>query len=298
MVRELARRGIIVKVATRAPESAYFLRPCGVVGQVVPFVCDYSDPKSIAEAVKDADYVVNCVGILYERGKKRTFQKVHVDVAQEIAKACKKAGTGRFVHISALGCDKATSKYGQSKLAGEKAVLKAFPEATILRPSVIFGEGDEFFNMFAHLARFFPALPLIGGGKTRFQPVFVGDVADAVMAGLDSADTGGKIYELGGPDIVSFKEVYELLFEYTGRRRALVSLPFPLAKIEAFFLNLLPKPLLTPDQVESLKTDNVVGARALTLKDLGIKPKAMSLILPTYLESYRAGGRFAGKEFA
>ncbi|MCB1532271.1 MAG: complex I NDUFA9 subunit family protein [Alphaproteobacteria bacterium] len=297
VVRELAKRGVTVKVATRVPERAYFLKPAGAVGQVVPFACNYGDDSSLAQAVSGSDYVVNCVGILYERGRMRRFNRIHTDLPEVIAQACKKAGVERFVHISALGCDTGTSKYAKSKLAGEKAVLKAYKTATILRPSVVFGEDDDFFNMFAHMARFVPVLPLIGGGETRFQPVFVGDVADAAMAALERPALGdsnpqGNIYELGGPDVLSFKEIYELLFDYTQRPRPLVKLPFWAAKIEAFFLQFLPKPLLTPDQVESLKTDTVVGKKALTLVDLGVNATALRSILPRYLPSYRAGGRF------
>ncbi len=297
VVRELASRGIIVKIATRVPERAYFLKPCGAVGQIVPYACSYSDPKSIAAAVSGADYVVNCVGILYEKGKKRTFQKAHVDTPEVVAKACKKAGVKRVVHISALGIEDCGSKYAKSKLAGERALLKAFPAATILRPSVIFGEGDKFFNMFAGLAEILPMLPLIGGGKTKFQPVYVGDVADAVVTALEGSSVGyddlqGQIYELGGPDVVSFKEIYEILFAQTGRTRMLINLPFCIAKIEAAFMSLLPNPPLTPDQVESLKSDVVVGAKANCLDDLGLRATSMDMILPTYLARYRPGGRF------
>lgn len=297
IVRELAARDVIVKVATRVPERAYFLKPAGAVGQIVPVACSYGDDKSIADVVKGSDYVINCIGILYERGRRRTFERVHTALPQAIAKACKKHNVERFVHISALACDTGTSQYAKSKIAGEEAVSKAFESATILRPSIVFGEDDSFFNMFAHLSRFLPALPLIGGGKTKFQPVFVGDVADAVMAALEAhakgeKDPQGKIYELGGPDVMSFKALFELMFEYTKRPRALIALPYPVAKLEAFFLQYLPKPLLTPDQVESLKTDNIVSGEALTLADLGIAPTAMRSVLPHYLNSYRSGGRF------
>lgn len=302
IVRELAKKGVTVKVATRVPERAYFLRPCGVVGQVVPVQCDYNDAGSIEAAVEGSDYVVNCIGILYERGR-QTFQKIHIDVPAMIASACEKQEVERFVHISALGVDKAGSKYAHTKAGGEDAVFNNFKEATILRPSVVFGEDDEFFNMFACLAQISPALPLIGGGETKFQPVFVGDVADAVMAALYHSGVGkdnpqGQIYELGGPEVLSFKAIYEKLFHYIGRRRALVPLPFAIAKIQAIFLSLLPKPLLTRDQVESLKTDNVVSDDALTFKDLNIESKSLDLVLPTYLERYRPGGRFGQKEAA
>lgn len=297
IVRALAKKGITVKVATRVPERAYFLRPCGTVGQIVPVACDYSE-DSIAAAVKGADYVVNCIGILFEK-KKGAFERAHVDIPGFIAAAATQNGVERLIHISALGVDQGKSNYARTKLRGEKAVLDHFPDATILRPSVIFGKGDQFFNMFARMAEFLPALPLIGGGKTKFQPVYVGDVADAVMAVLALPAFGrdnpqGKIYELGGPEVMSFREIYQTLFKYTGRKRALVSLPFGIAKIQASFLSVLPHPPLTRDQVESLKTDNVVSAVAFRLEDLGIEPRAMSLILPTYLKAYKPGGRFAG----
>ncbi len=298
IVRELAAQGVTIKVATRFPESAYFLRPCGVVGQIVPFACDYSDPKSIENAVDGSDYVVNCIGILYEK-RKNSFNKVHTDIPREIAKACKKKKVGKFVHISALGADRGTSRYAKSKLAGEKAVHKNFKDATILRPSVVFGPDDNFFNMFAELARYFPALPLIGGGKTKFQPVYVGDVSDAVIAALHctKGDDGaaGQIYELGGPDVVNFKEVYEIIFKATQRRRALIPLPWCVAKLEASVLQLLPKPLLTRDQVESLKTDNVVADDMPGLEALGIDATSLKQLVPTYLERYRPGGAFAEK---
>jgi len=293
VVRELAERGYRIKIATRVPERAYFLKPCGQVGQIVPVPCDYQDPKSIAEVIKDCDAVVNTIGILYQQGKHSRFKKIHAELPSTIAKACAKAGVESFVHISALGADKAGSRYARSKLEGEKAVRSNFKQATILRPSIVFGEDDSFFNMFAKMAGVLPALPLIGGGKTKFQPVYVGDVADAVMKAIEKPEAQGKIYELGGPEVKTFKELFELMFKYTGQRRALVPLPFFVAKIEALFLQLLPKPLLTPDQVESLKSDNVVQGGALTLSDLGIEPHSLDSILPTYLEQYRPGGRFA-----
>lgn len=302
IVRELAKKGWTVKVATRVPERAYFLRPCGAVGQVVPVACDYNDDDSIAQVVAGSDYVVNCIGILYER-RKQKFIKIHADLPAVIAKYSKKYGVERLVHISALGCDRGFSRYAKSKMEGEKAVKMNFPPATILRPSVIFGPGDDFFNKFATLARYLPCLPLIGGGKTKFQPVYVGDVADAVVAalslpGVGENDPRGKTYELGGPEVVSFREIYERLFYNTRRKRALVNLSWGLAKFQAAFLSLLPKPLLTGDQVETLKTDTVVGKKALKLADLGITPTGMSLILPEYLERYCPGGHFSDQKRA
>lgn len=297
IVRELAARGVRIKVATRTPESAYFLRPCGSVGQIVPYQCDYSEAESIRKAVSGCDYVINCTGILFEK-KKSSFERVHVDVPAAIAKACVDEGVERFVHISALGIEASTSKYANSKFQGEKAVKNAFPAVSILRPSVVFGEDDDFFNKFASMAPLVPFLPLIGGGYTKFQPVYVGDVADAVIACLILPTMGqdnpqGKTYELGGPDVVSFKDIYETMFEYTENPRPLVNLPWGLAKAQAAMLSLLPTPILTCDQVESLKTDNIVGKDALTLASLGVKGTAMRSILPTYLSRYQPGGRFA-----
>lgn len=293
VVRALAEKGFVVKVATRVPEGAYFLKSAGSVGQIVPFECDIHDDDSVAVAVSGAQVVVNCVGALFEKGKRQTFQKLHVDFPAILAKACAKAGAVRLVHISALGVDVGTSKYAKTKLEGEKAVLSSFPVATILRPSVIFGEDDSFFKMFAELARYSPVLPLIGGGETKLQPVYVGDVARAVMAALEKPEARGQIYELGGPEVVSFKEIYERLFKHTGRRRCLVKLPFCMAKVQATFLSILPHPPLTCDQVEALKTDAVVSQTAQGLSDLGVKATAMDVVLPFALETYRPGGRFA-----
>ncbi|HOO81935.1 MAG TPA: complex I NDUFA9 subunit family protein [Alphaproteobacteria bacterium] len=292
IVRELAARGVAVKVATRVPERAYFLKLDGSVGQIVPVACDYNDEQSVAKAVKNSDYVVNCIGVLFER-KRGDFKRAHKDIPAIIAKACEEEGVQRFVHISIPNIENDASRYASTKYEGEKAVQKAFPKVSILRPSVVFGPDDDFFNKFAELMRFFPVLPLIGGGKTKFQPVYVGDVADAVIAALEKPEAQGQIYELGGPDIVSFKEIYEILSRYTGRKRSYISLPFWLAKVQAVFMGLMPKPLLTCDQVESLKTDYLIKPSAQGLSDLGVKITGMDTILPTYLESYRSGGRFA-----
>lgn len=293
VVRELAALGLRIRVATRVPERAYFLKPSGAVGQIVPVQCDYGRPESLAQAIKGADYVVNCVGILFEKGKKSTFQRVHVDYPALLAKLCSENGVQRLVHISALACDKGTSKYAKSKLAGEKAILSNFPKATILRPSVIFGEDDQFFNMFAEISRYTPVLPLIGGGRTKFQPVYVGDVADAVVKTLAAPQTEGKIYSLGGSEIMDFRQIYERLFKYTGRSRCMMKVPFSLAKVKASFMEFMPHPFLTRDQVESLKTDNIVEGGSLGFADLGISPKTMDLVLPAYLEYFKSGGRFA-----
>lgn len=297
IVRLLAKEGYIVKVASRAPESAFFLKTAGNVGQIVPMPCDYSKDSDLVRAVQGCDIVINCVGILYER-RRGDFLRVHTELPRRISKACRDAGVHRFIHLSALGCDHAQSKYGKSKQAGEQAILENFPAATILRPSVVFGADDNFFNMFARLSVVMPCLPLIGGGKTKFQPVYVGDVAASVMACAHDAKTTGKIFELGGPDILTFKDIYQKLFSYTARPRPLVPLPWCVATLQGHVMGMLPSPLLTADQVESLKTDTVVGAGAFGLKDLGISPTAMDAVLPTYLSRYRPGGRFGDKKRA
>jgi len=297
IVRALAKEGYIIKVATRVPERAYFLKTCGNAGQIVPFPCPSADEAAIRSAVRGCAVVVNCVGILYEKGK-ASFPKIHTEFPRSVAKACAAEKVGRFVHISALGCEESESKYGKSKLNGELAVLENFPKATILRPSVVFGAEDGFFNMFARLAILSPFLPLIGGGHTKFQPVYVGDVAASVVNAVKSSATEGQIYELGGQEILSFRQIYERLFSQTGRTRTLVSVPFSMAKIQGCLLGLLPKPLLTADQVESLKTDSIVTPSARTLADLGVTPTSLDIVLPTYLARFRPGGRFGDKKRA
>ncbi len=300
IVKQLADIGMTIKVSTRVPERANFLKPCGVVGQVVPIACNYSDIHSIRSVLKGSDYAVNCVGISHERGRRNKFQTVHVDFAVAIAKACEEEGVDKLVHLSALGCDKGTSKYAKTKYEGEKAVSVNFPKATILRPSVIFGVDDEFFNKFAEISRFSPVLPLIGGGKTKFQPVYVGDVAKAAVKSLTMSgdEVYGKTYQLGGPEIVEFKDIYKLIFKYTMRPRILLPVSFLLMKFKAFFLNFWPNPVLTCDQVEGLKTDSIVEDGALSCGHLDIEAMAMSLVLPSYLECYRSGGRFASTKQA
>lgn len=298
IVNGLAQQGYLVKVATRYPESVYFLKPCGAVGQVVAVACNYSDPKSIAAAVKNSSYVINSVGIL-NQSRKNSFKRIHVEVAESIAKACKKQGVEKFIHISALGAEKGTSKYFKSKAGGEKAVRKAFPKTTILRPSIVFGAGDRFFNMFAHLTRYLPVMPLIGGGNTKFQPVYVGDIAAVILKILSIKDNDRvDTYELGGPDVVTFKEMIGLLFDYTERKRPTVSLPWFYAKSQALFMGMLPNPYLTCDQVESLKTDTVVSKNALKINDLDIASASMGLVLPTYLECYCTEGHYKDKKHA
>lgn len=294
LVKRLAEQGAIIRVAVRDPEAASFLRVSGDVGQIVPVAADVMNEQSVTAAVNGADAVVNLVGILYESGR-RTFTAVHEIGAATIAKAAKADGVEALVHMSALGADPLSfADYGRSKAAGEAAVLGAFPDAVILRPSVIFGPEDKFFNLFAGLTRISPILPVFGTDKpggTRFQPVFVGDVAEAIGVGLTSRGAGGQVFELGGPTVYSSKEIMEMILKETGRRRLLVPVPLGLMSFQATFLEVLPKPLLTRDQVRLLETDNVVSEGAKTLRDLGIPATAAEAILPTYLFRYRAGGR-------
>jgi NADH dehydrogenase len=289
-VRALARAGWRIKVATRHPARGFFLRPLGSVGQIDLVKCDVSDPQSVVQALAGAQAVVNLTGILFEQGQ--TFEDVQADGAANIAQAAATAGVRALVHVSAIGADlESDSTYAITKAEGEQAVREAFAGAVILRPSIIFGPEDGFFNKFAQMARFFPALPLVGGGHTRFQPVFVGDVAKAVVAALSRQD--GRTYELGGPSVYSFKELMQLILRETGRRRALIPIPFALASLKAAFLQLLPNPLLTMDQVRLLKKDNIVSSTASGLVDLGITPTSAEAVIPSYLWRYRAKGEYA-----
>lgn len=283
IVAELAKKGALVKVATRHTPSAYFLRPYGNVGQIAPVFCAYRDQADIERIIAGSYAVVNCLGILFESGKASRFAHVHSDIPKWIAKACATQHIYRLIHISSLGVETSSSKYARTKLIGERAVQEHFPPATILRPSVIFGAEDNFMRRFAGLARILPFLPLIGGGKTRFQPVYVLDVAKAVVQALCDIRSCGHIYELGGPEILSFKEIYERLFSYLGFARPLVSMPWFMAYIKAFFLGLLPNPMLTPDQVTSLKTDNIVGEKHYHLSDLGISATPLNDVMPQFI---------------
>ncbi len=293
LIRRLAKTGAAIRVAVRSPEPAKFLRTMGDVGQIVPFAVDIHDDRSVAKAVDGSDAVVDLIGVLYESGR-NSFQAVHAEAPGRMARAAAATGASRFVHVSAIGADAgAASSYARSKAAGEAAVLAAFPTATILRPSIVFGPEDNFFNQFATLGRLLPFIPVFGGGETRFQPVYVGDVADALMAALTRRDVQGKTFELGGPRTYSFRELMTLTMTMTGRHRPIISIPFGLAAIQASVLELLPSPLLTRDQLKQLAVDNVVAPGRPGLAALDVTPTAAEIILPTYLERFRAGGRFA-----
>jgi uncharacterized protein YbjT (DUF2867 family) len=292
VVRALAQQGVQVRVACRRPEEAMRCKPMGDVGQVAPVAANIRNAESVAAAVAGADAVVNLVGVLYKRGK-QNFDSLHVDGAHIVAAAAKAAGVKRLIHISAIGADiESESDYASSKAFGEKAVDDAFEGATILRPSIVFGPEDDFFNRFAALARLSPALPVIGP-KTKFQPVYVADVAKAVSACLADDATAGGCYELGGPSVHTFHELMEMMLAEIGRDRFLVPAPFWAASVKAFFLEhlrvpfFLPKPMLTRDQVRLLKHDNVVSGDAQGFDALGITPTSLNAVLPTYLHRYR-----------
>lgn len=291
-VRALAKAGWRIKVACRHPNRAFFLRPLGQVGQIGFVKCDITEPEQVEAALQGSIAAVNLPGLLFPRGQ--SFEDVHVTGAGNVAEAAARQGIRKLVHLSAIGADsEAQSRYAQTKAEGEKRVHAALPAAIVLRPSLVFGPEDQFFNKFAGLARISPILPLIGGGHTRFQPVFVGDVAAAICAALEMPQAQGKTYELGGPTTYSFKEMMQLMLREIGRKRILAPLPFALAAFKAFFLQLAPNPLLTPDQVKLLRHDNVVAPTALTLADLGITPTTVEAELPAYLWRFRAKGEYA-----
>jgi NADH dehydrogenase len=298
LVRALCRRGYRIRVAVRRPDLAFHLQPLGRVGQVHAVQANLRYPRSVAAAVQGADVVINLVGILYERGRQR-FDAVHAEGARHVAEAAAAAGA-RLIHVSALGTDEQSpAQYARTKAQAEAAVLATLPMAVVFRPSIMFGPEDNFFNLFASLARLSPVLPLIGGGHTRFQPVFVGDVAEAIARAADGTVRGGRIYELGGPEVRTFRELMEYILQTIERRRLLVPLPFRVAEFKAWFLQFLPTPLLTPDQVRLLQTDNVVSEAARrehrTLVDLGIEPHSIEAIVPSYLWRYRRSGQFRGQ---
>src|ERR1700744_2789901 len=296
VVRALARRDYRIRVAVRRPELAGHLQPLGKVGQIHAVQANLRYPASVAAAMRDSHIAVNLVGILAEGGA-QTFDAVQGKGAETIAQAANAAGA-TMVHVSAIGADEnSPSSYARAKAAGEAAVRATIPSATILRPSVVFGPEDQFTNRFAALARMSPALPLIGGGITRMQPVYVGDVATAVADAVDGKARAGATYEIGGPEVLTMREIMEIILATTERDRMLVSLPFGLAKFQAMFLQFAPGSLkLTPDQVALLRSDNIVSytakAAGLTLEGLGIQADSLEAVAPQYLWRFRATGQF------
>ncbi len=289
VVKRLTHLGYVVRVAVRDPEGALFLKPMGAVGQVVPLYASLANEATVQRAVEGATLVVNLVGILSE-SRAATFQAVHAEGAGRVARLAAAAGVARLVHISAIGADAASlSKYAASKAAGEQAVRQAFPGATVLRPSVVFGAEDAFFNRFAAMAQFLPCMPVVSG-NTKMQPVYVSDVADAVMAALSRSDAVGAIYELGGPRVWTFRELLAFILKQTHRHKRLVEIPMGLARLQAMFMEMLPGKPLTRDQLLMLSRDNVVAAGMPGLPELGIVPTPAELVVPGYLRRFQPGG--------
>jgi uncharacterized protein YbjT (DUF2867 family) len=289
VVKRLAQAGYVVRVAVRDTERARSLSPMGVVGQIVPLYTSLADRGTVERAVAEADLVVNLVGILAER-RPGDFQRIQAEGPGLIGAAAAAAGVARVVHVSAIGADASSpSLYARTKAQGEQALHGAFPAATILRPSLVFGPEDQFFNRFAALAMFSPIMPVIAG-ETRMQPVYVGDVADAVMAALGRADAPGRVYELGGPKVWTFREILAWILKETKRHRLFVDIPMGLARLEASVLERLPGKLLTRDQLLLLQRDNVVTPGMPGLLELGITPTPVELVVPHYLQRFRPGG--------
>ncbi len=300
LVQRLAATGAVLRIAIRYREDAHFLKTMGDVGQITTLETDIADPAEVRRAVEGADWVVNLVGIFHPHGH-HTFDNLHAKAPGVIAAAAKEAGVSRFVHVSAMGADAtAESDYARTKAEGEQAVLSAFPGATIVRPSVVFGPEDNFFNLFARLAIFSPFLPVIdknawgrggkglfGNGGPKFQPVYVGDVGDAIVAALKSDACGGKTLELGGPHVYSMRRIMEMTLVEIRRKRRLLPLTFGMARFQAALMSLWPKPLLTRDQVLMMMRDNVVSGNYPGFAELGIEPTTAETILPTYLNRFR-----------
>lgn len=299
VVRALAQRGYLVRVACRRPDLAFHLQPLGNVGQIQPVQANLRVRWSVDRAVQGASHVINLVGILHESGRQR-FSTVHEFGARAVAEAARAVGAS-LTHVSALGANAhSESVYAQTKARGEKAVMDTVPDAVIYRPSIVFGPEDGFFNRFANMARFSPVLPLIGGGETLFQPIYVGDVAEAVARAVDGKVERGSTYELGGPQVLSFKQCMEEMLDVIDRKRILMPMPWWAANLQASVLGLLPNPLLTKDQVMLLRSDNIVSKAAQdegrTIAAVGIAPKSTASILPSYLWRYRYAGQFTRRE--
>ena len=297
IVRKLAKRGYRVRVACRRPDLAGHLVPLGSPGQVVPMQANVRFPASLTAACEGALAVINLPAVLYSSGA-QSFDALHIFGAEAVAKAAKAAKANMLVHFSSIGANsESSSAYQRTKAEGEAKAKSSFHNAIVIRPSIVFGPEDNFFNKFAAMARFSPALPLIGGGTTKFQPVFAGDVAEAVATLVDRGVANGKTYELGGPDVMSFRQILEFILETVQRKRLLVPLPFPVATLIGAVAGLLPNPALTMDQVESLKTDNVVSSKAesesRSLAGLGISQHSVAAIVPSYLYRFRKAGQFS-----
>ncbi len=291
ITKQLASAGYAIRIISRNPAAAIHLKTAGDPGQVVLTYGNILKPESFINQLTGSHAVINLVGVLFEKGR-QNFSTLHAQGAEQLAKLSKQANVEKFIHISALGVDKAvTSKYARTKVMGEKAVSAAFPGATILRPGVVFGPEDDFYNRFAVMARYMPFMPLIGGGKTRFQPIYAGDVAKSVKSVIERDDSAGKMYELGGRDILTLKEVLQYVMYVTGYERPFLSVPFGLAAVIGLFLEWTPSPMLTSDQVKLLHYDNIVGEDALTMSGLNIEPTPVNSVVPYYLSRFGKHGR-------
>ena len=292
LMRQLTKLDYRVKAATRNPYLKGYLKPLGNPGQIELFKTNIFNPEDVKQILKNCDLAINLVGILYET-KKQKFDQIHSQFPYLLSNLCNELEIKNLVHVSALGVkERHMSHYMQSKLQGEKNIQDIFRSSVILRPSVVFGPEDKFFNTFASIAQFSPILPLVGGGKTKFTPIYVGDVAKAIVRTLELNNSEPKIYELGGPENYSFKELMEILLVEIKKKRFLMPIPFSVAKFQSYFLQMMPNPILTPDQVEMLKYNNVVSGDHSTLNDLGITGTAIQSILPKYIYRFRTGGQF------
>ena len=292
LVRQLTRLDYRLKVATRNPYLKGYLKPLGSPGQIELFKTNIFNIEDVKQVLKNCDYAINLCGILFEKRKEK-FNQIHSQFPYILSNLCNEIGIKNLVHVSALGVkENHSSKYMQSKLQGEKNIENIFKPSVILRPSVVFGPEDKFFNTFASLAQFFPFLPLIGGGKTKFSPIYCGDVAKAIVKSLELNNSKCKIFELGGPSNYSFKELMEILLKEIKKKRLLINIPFSLAKFQSYFLQIFQNPLITPDQVEMLKYNNIVSGNYPTLSDLGISGTPIQSVLPKYIYRFREGGQF------
>ncbi len=292
LMRQLTKLDYRVKVATRNPYLKGYLKPLGNPGQIELFKTNIFNPEDVKQVLKNCNIAINLVGILYET-RKQKFNQIHAQFPNLLSELCNELGIKKLVHVSALGVKEGhPSQYMQSKLQGEKNIQDTFKQSVILRPGIMFGPEDKFFNTFATLAQFSPALPLIGGGKTVFEPIYVGDVAQTIVKSLELNNLKPSIYELGGANY-SFKELMQILLSEINKKRFLIPIPWGMAKFQSYFLQMLPTPLLTPDQVTMLRYDNVVSGEYKTLKNLKIKPTTIQSILPKYIYRFRSGGEFS-----
>tara|TARA_Y100000591_G_scaffold333351_1_gene376169 strand:- start:22743 stop:23699 length:957 start_codon:yes stop_codon:yes gene_type:complete len=296
IVRGLATRGALIRIAVRNPSRAKFLQPLGDVGQITFVKSNIIDKDSVNQLIEESDHVINLVGTFSNKGNEN-FDSIHIQSPKNISSACKKFGVKNLIHVTSIGVDqKSPSQYFKSKAYGEEEVKKYFPDAIIHRPSLIFGPQDKFFNLFASIAQYSPFMPIFGEtffsyGRTLYQPVYVQDVANGIINSLEKNRSKGKVFEIGGPTVYSFQEIMEIVLKYSGKKRFLIPFPFAYAKILATLTEFLPINLITRDQVKQLTIDNIVGSKSLTLQDLGITPTPLESIVPSYLDKFKRDKR-------